>query len=65
MDEAFEAEGEARCAVAAEGGLQGLQMFQHRPEKLLGHLRVRVRLAWDSVFFGGAVAPRNADSGAE
>ena len=33
-------EGETRRAVAAKGGLQGLQMFQHRPEELLGHFRI-------------------------
>ena len=40
VDEPLETEGEARRAVAAEGGLQGLQMFQHRPEKLLGQFRI-------------------------
>ena len=40
MDEAFETEGEAWRAVAAKGGLQGLQMFQHRPEELLGQFRI-------------------------
>ena len=38
VDEALESAGELRAAVAAKGGLQGLQMFQHRPEELLGHL---------------------------
>ena len=40
MDEALEAEGEPGAMVAAESGLQSLQMFQHRPEKLLGHFRI-------------------------
>ena len=40
MDEALEAEGEVRAAVAAEGGLQGLQMIQHGPEESFGHFRV-------------------------
>jgi hypothetical protein len=40
MDEPLEPEGELRAAVAAEAGLDGLQMCQHRPEKLLGHLRI-------------------------
>ena len=37
MDQAFEAEGELRAAATAEGGVQGLQMFQHRPKELFGH----------------------------
>lgn len=40
LDEAFETESEFRTAVAAESGLQGLQMIQHGPEELLGHFRV-------------------------
>ena len=40
MDETLETESEFRAADAAEGGLQGLQMSQHGPEELLGHLRV-------------------------
>ena len=40
VNEPLETEGEARRAVAAKGGLQGLQMFQYCPEKLLGHFRI-------------------------
>ena len=40
VDEAFETESEFRAAVAAKGGLQGLQMIQHGPEQLFGHFRV-------------------------
>jgi hypothetical protein len=40
LDEALETESEFRAAVAAEGGLQGLQMIQHGPEELFGHFRV-------------------------
>ena len=40
VDEALEAEGEPGATVAAESGLQRLQMFQHRPEQLLGHFRI-------------------------
>src|SRR5208282_2421315 len=34
VDKPFETEGKAGSAVAAEGGLHGLQMLQHCPEKL-------------------------------
>jgi len=40
MDEAFETKSQFRAAVAAKGGLQGLQMSQHGPEELFGHFRV-------------------------
>jgi hypothetical protein len=39
VDEPLETEGELRMTVAAEGGLQGVQMIQHGPEELLGHFR--------------------------
>ncbi len=65
LNEPLETKGELWTSVAAEGGLQGLQMCQHRTEELHGHLRTRVRLAWESVFLGGGVAPRTADSGPE
>jgi hypothetical protein len=45
VDEPLETKGEARRAVAAKGGLQRLQMFQHRPEELLANSESRVRLA--------------------
>ena len=40
MDEPLETEGKARTVLAAEGGLDGLQMFHHRPEKFFSHLRI-------------------------
>src|SRR5208282_1210315 len=40
VNEPLETEGEPGRAVAAKSGLQRLQMFQHRPEELLGHFRI-------------------------
>jgi hypothetical protein len=40
MNEPLETEGEPGRAVAAKGGLQRFQMFQHRPEQLFGHLGI-------------------------
>jgi hypothetical protein len=40
VDEPLETEGELRTRVAAEGRLQALQMFQHRPEEPLSHVRI-------------------------
>lgn len=40
MNEPFEAKGELGAAVATEGGLDGLEMIQHRPKELISHLRI-------------------------
>ena len=57
VDEAFETEGEARRAVTAKGGLQGLQMFQHRPEKLLGQFRIAGAVGVRECVFGRRRGP--------
>lgn len=40
VDEPLEAEGELGTTTAAKSGLHGLQMFQHRPEELLGQFGI-------------------------
>ena len=57
MDEALEAEGEPGATVAAESGLQGLQMFQHRPEQLLGHFRIAPTVGVRQRVFGRRRGP--------
>ena len=64
-NDAFEAEGKPGSVAATECWLQGLQMLKHGQKSCPAILGSRVRLAWESVFLGGAVAPRNADNGPE
>ena len=40
LDEPLETEGKTRTVVAAEGRLDRLQMFHHRPEKFFSHDRI-------------------------
>ena len=40
VDEAFETEGELGASPATKAGMELLQMLEHRPEELLGQLRV-------------------------
>ena len=57
MDGALETEGEPRATVAAESGLQSLQMFQHRPEQLLGHFRIAPAVGVRKCVFGRRRGP--------
>jgi len=52
MNEPFETEGELRAPVTAEAGLHSLQMFQHRPEEPLGHLRIASAVGVGKGVFG-------------
>ena len=57
MNKALEAKGEPGAMVAAEGGLQGLQMFQHRPEELFGHFRISPAVGVRKRVFGRRRGP--------
>jgi hypothetical protein len=57
MDEALETESEPRATVAAESGLQSLQMFQHRPEELFGHFRIAPAVGVRKRVFGRRRGP--------
>ncbi len=57
MNEALEAEGKPGATVAAESGLQSLQMFQHRPEQLLGHFRIAPAVGVRERVFGRRRGP--------
>ena len=57
VNESLEAEGESGCAVAAKSGLQRLQMFQHRPEELFGHIRIAPAVGVRERVFGRGCGP--------